>query len=134
MQENLYNMSNNIIIFFSGSINLGKKQFAKKSFQVAAKLNETVKDLITRFFQLTGLSDKNYHFKFSGKHLQNYETSTLAQIGLANNSKIEIEYFEKESCNIDDDSDDGNEGIANASNKNIVFANNNYNIINNQNN
>ena len=130
MQENLYNMSNNIIIFFSGMINLGKKQFAKKSFQVAAKLNETVKDLITRFFQLTGLSPDNYHLKFSGKHLQNYETSTLAQIGLANNSKIEIEYFEKESCNIDDDSDDGNEGIANAYNKNTdanVFANNNYN-------
>ncbi len=130
MQENLYNMSNNIIIIFSGMIKVGEKQYSRKSFQVAAKLNETVKDLITRFFQLTGLPPKNYHLKFSGKHLQNYETSTLAQFGLANNSKIEIEYFEEESCNIDDDSDDGNEGIANAYNNNFnanVFANNNYN-------
>ena len=115
MQENLYNMSNNITIFFSGMIKVGKKQFSKKSFQVTAKLNETVKDLITRFFQLTGLPPKNYHLKFSRKHLQNYETSTLAQIGLANNSKIEIEYFEEESCEYEDHP-------------------NNYNIINNQNN
>ena len=88
----MYNMNNIITIFFSVDVKESNGQFTKKEYKINARPNETIKELISRFFQLTGLGLSKYSFKFYylEKNLQNHEMSTLAQFGLVNNSKIQV--------------------------------------------
>ena len=85
-------MNNIITIFFSVDVKESNGQFTKKEYKINARPNETIKELISRFFQLTGLGLSKYSFKFYylEKNLQNHEMSTLAQFGLVNNSKIQV--------------------------------------------
>ena len=85
-------MNNIITIFFSVDVKESNGQFTKKEYKINARPYETIKELISRFFQLTGLGLSKYSFKFYylEKNLQNHEMSTLAQFGLVNNSKIQV--------------------------------------------
>ena len=63
-------MSNYITIFFSGKIKDINGNFSRKDFKVIAKPNETVKELISRFYQLVGLS-LHFRSEFYDKNLEN---------------------------------------------------------------
>ena len=118
-------MSNYITVNFS----MAKEVNGKKSqtvYKVNANPNETVKELLLRFLEQTGLSSTETKFYFSGKNLYNYETQTLAHIGIVNNSIIEVAYIVLEACHIIE------ANPFNLNNDNTEF-NNNYNYGNNNN-
>ena len=94
MQGNYNN--NTITIIFSGVIQESSGQKITKKIIITANPNETVKTLLKRFFNTTKLSQNSYKFKFSKKNLASYEEWTLAQMGLVNNSVIELTYIQLE--------------------------------------
>ena len=124
-------MNNSINIIFSGTIKDKNGQTTKRQFNIPSNSNEFVKDLISRFYQITGLDPNCHKFYFQKKNLINYESSTLLEIGLVNNSIIEITYIELESMNfVENDSNDNNNSLVNNDSK--INYNPNYSpVINN---
>ena len=99
-------MSNNITILFSIDKEVSQGKFSTKQYQVKANLNETLKELISRICKYLGISTNNYKFIFNQKTLDDSNTSTLAQIGLTNNSKIQARYILKECMEVKDPNED----------------------------
>ena len=96
MEENFNSMNNNINVFFSRIVRDINGQLFQKEFKVISKPTETVKSLINLFFKSTNLSLHSFKFRFSGKNLLNFEEVKLEQIGIINNSKIEVIYIQME--------------------------------------
>ena len=124
-------MNNSINIIFSGTIKDKNGKKTKRQFNIPSNSNEFVKDLISRFYQITGLDPNCHKLYFQKKNLINYESSTLLEIGLVNNSIIEITYIELESMNfVENDSNDNNNSLVNNDSK--INYNPNYSpVINN---
>ena len=101
-------MSNNITIFLFIDKEVSQGKFSTKQYQVKANLNETLKELISRICKSLGLSTNNYKFIFNQKTLDDSDTSTLAQIGFVNNSKIQARYILKECMEVKDPNEDKN--------------------------
>ena len=94
MEGNYNNMNNNINIFFYAIVKDINGQFFKKEFKVISKPTETVGSLIALFFKSSKLCPYIYSCYFSEKNLARYETFNLEQIGIINNSKIDVVYVE----------------------------------------
>ena len=123
-------MSNNITILFSIDKEVSQGKFSTIQYQVKANLNETLKELISRICKSLGLSTNNYKFIFNQKTLDDSNTSTLAQIGLTNNSKIQARYILKECMEVKDPNEDKNnseEEIKNIHNPFYDYASGNNN-------
>ena len=95
MQSNINSLNNTITIKFVGTVSDFDGQKCNCDWDVPSNLNESVSDLISRFFQISGLNANNYRFYFNGENLRKYEKQ-LFQIGLQNGSKIEFAYVEQE--------------------------------------
>ena len=118
-------MDNNITVIFFGNTQVNGQK-TNIEFKIIANPNETVKVLLSRFFEKSGLSS-NHKFYFSNKNLENYETLTLTQMGITNNSKIEVRYIELENCVVKDNTPnniDLNKLVLN--NDKTTFNKNNY--------
>ena len=99
MSINLYNMNYSIIIIFAGNVKDFDNQQSQCQWNILAKPNETVGNLILRFFQITGISKEDHRLYFNNNNLESYKNYALFQIGLTNNSRIDISYIELESLN-----------------------------------
>ena len=95
MQANINSLNNTITIKFVGTVSDFDGQKCNCDWDVPSNLNESVSDLISRFFQISGLNANNYRFYFNGENLRKYEKK-LFEIGLQNGSKIELAYVEQE--------------------------------------
>ena len=123
-------MSNNITILFSIDKEVSQGKFSTIQYQVKANLNETLKELISRICKYLGISTNNYKFIFNQKTLDDSDNSTLAQIGLTNNSKIQARYILKECMEVKDPNEDKNnseEEIKNIHNPFHDYASGNIN-------
>ncbi len=92
------NMDYSLVLKFFGTIKLsnGTQQF--REWNIPSKPTEKIEFLIQRFSRISLLDSKNYIFSFSNQFLNNYASFTVAQMGLTNNSRIEI--LDKELQNI----------------------------------
>jgi len=103
MKANINTLNYTITIKFSGTVLDFDGQKCYYELEVPSNLNERVSDLISRFFQISGLNSENYRFYFGGENLEKYKSHGLFQIGLKNNSKIELAYVELEVFRNDND-------------------------------
>ena len=99
MSINLYNMNYSIIIIFAGNVKDFDNQQSQCQWNIPANPNETVGNLILRFFQITGISKEDHRLYFNNMNLESYKNYALFQLGLTNNSRIDISYIELESLN-----------------------------------
>ena len=99
MSINLYNMNYSIIIIFAGNVKDFDNQQSQCQWNIPANPNETVGNLILRFFQISGISKEDHRLYFNNMNLESYKNYALFQIGLTNNSRIDISYIELESLN-----------------------------------
>ena len=65
-------------------------------YNIPCNPNETVKNFISRFFQISGLKPVNYKLYLNEKILEKYGTNTLAQIGLKKILRIDLAYIKLE--------------------------------------
>ena len=65
-------------------------------YNIPCNPNETVKNFISRFFQISGLKPVNYRLYLNEKILEKYGTNTLAQIGLKKILRIDLAYIKLE--------------------------------------
>ena len=103
MKANINTLNYTITIKFSGTVLDFDGQKCYYELEVPSNLNERISDLISRFFQISGLNSENYRFYFGGENLEKYKSNGLFQIGLKNNSKIELAYVELEVFRNDND-------------------------------
>ena len=94
MEKNNYNMNNTIIIIFYGFIKDIYRNNPPLEWNILSNPNEKLENLISKFFQISGLDPNYYRLYFNGQNIENYKSSTLAQLGLINFSRIEISYVE----------------------------------------
>ena len=99
MEKNNYNMNNTIIIIFYGFIKDIYRNNPPLEWNILSNPNEKLENLISKFFQISGLDPNYYRLYFNGQNIENYKSSTLAQLGLINFSRIEISYVELENHN-----------------------------------
>ena len=94
------NMDYSLVLKFFGTIKLsnGTQQF--REWNIPSKPTEKIEFLIQRFSRISLLDSKNYIFSFSNQFLNNYASFTVAQMGLTNNSRIEILDKELQNINI----------------------------------
>ena len=91
-------MDYNLVLNFVGKIKCSDGKLQYFETLIPSKPTEKIEYLIQRFFRISLLDQKNYIFSFSNKFLNDYLSYTVAQMGLANNSKIEI--IDKQLINI----------------------------------
>ena len=136
MERNNYNMNNTIIIIFYGFIKDIYRNNPSLEWKILSNPNEKLENLISKFFQISGLDPNYYRLYFNGQNIENYKSSTLAQLGLINFSRIEISYVELENHNrmISNNGIFYNHNINFNnniySNSNAILNNNNYNNYN----
>ena len=97
MIHNFNNMNNTIIIKFSGIVKDFDGELSQCEWDIPSNPNEKVQDLLSRFLRISGINKGDYRFYINNKSLENYKSSTLSQINLVNNSRIDISYVELES-------------------------------------
>ena len=73
MQSNISSLNNTITIKFVGTVSDFDGQKCNCDWDVPSNLNESVSDLISGFFQISGLNAGNYRFYFNGENLKKYE-------------------------------------------------------------
>ena len=69
MKANINTLNYTITIKFSGTVLDFDGQKCYYELEVPSNLNERISDLISRFFQISGLNSDNYRFYFGGENL-----------------------------------------------------------------
>ena len=88
-------------------------------WDIPSNLNESVADLLSRFFKISGIKEGDNKFYFNDDNIENYKLYSLFQISLNNNSNIQIALIDKESYNLMN-----NNTINNFTNDNNILSNN----------
>ena len=119
MQDNNNSMLYPIVIKFSGTVMDFDGQKCNCEWDIPSNLNESVADLLSRFFKISGIKEGDNKFYFNDDNIENYKLYSLFQISLNNNSNIQIALIDKESYNLMN-----NNTINNFTNDNNILSNN----------
>ena len=96
MSVNFYNMNNYIMLIFFGKVKDFDNQISLCEWNILANPNETVQNLILRFFQITGLNKEKHRLYFNNMILESYQNYALFQLGITNNSRIDVSFIDLE--------------------------------------
>ena len=123
MQDNNNSMLYPIVIKFSGTVMDFDGQKCNCEWDIPSNLNESVADLLSRFFKISGIKEGDNKFYFNDDNIENYKLHSLFQISLNNNSNIQIALIDKESFNNGNNLMNNNT-INNFTNDNNILSNN----------
>ena len=123
MQDNNNSMLYPIVIKFSGTVMDFDGQKCNCEWDIPSNLNESVADLLSRFFKISGIKEGDNKFYFNDDNIENYKLHSLFQISLNNNSNIQIALIDKESFNNGNNLMNNNT-INNYTNDNNILSNN----------
>jgi len=96
MSVNFYNMNNSIMLIFFGKVKDFDNQISLCEWNILANPNETVQNLILRFFQITGINKEKHRLYFNNMILESYQNYALFQLGITNNSRIDVSFIDLE--------------------------------------
>ena len=93
-------MNSNFIIIVSGIVKDFDGYSSSCEYDVPCNPNDTGKIFILKFFQISCLNPCEYKLYYKKDNLEKFSVNTLAQIGLKNNSVIDLAYIELESLQV----------------------------------
>ena len=99
MENNNNFMNYPIVIKFSGTVMDFDEHLCNCEWDIPSYLNERVINLLSRFFQISGIKEGDNKFYFNDESIEKYKSYFLSQINLSNNPHIQIGYIEKDDNN-----------------------------------
>ena len=90
MQADFYYQNYTMIITFVGTVKDFDGTLCPCEWKVPTNPQETVRDLISKFYKISYLDPSKYKLYFNGQILGKDSANSVAQQGLTNNAKIEI--------------------------------------------
>ena len=99
MENNNNFMNYPIVIKFSGTVMDFDEHLCNCEWDIPSYLNERVINLLSRFFQISGIKEGDNKFYFNDESIEKYNSYFLSQINLSNNPNIQIGYIEKDDNN-----------------------------------